>query len=66
MYSSGTVSYSTCTQFRRGRAQNYGEQGDVVDAAAQIQQLLKFSSNQELKDTARQYLARLESQQSAK
>ena len=47
-------------------AQIYGEQGDVVDAAAQIQQLLKFSSNQELKDTARQYLAKLESQKNAK
>jgi tetratricopeptide (TPR) repeat protein len=47
-------------------AQIYGDQGDVVDASLQIQQFLKFSNSRQDKDSAREYLSELESQQSAK
>jgi tetratricopeptide (TPR) repeat protein len=47
-------------------AQIYGEQGDVTDATAQIQQFLKFSKNRKDKDDAREYLSELQSQQNAK
>src|SRR6266566_985259 len=47
-------------------AQIYGEQGDVVDAAAQIKQFLKLNVARQDKDAAKQYLAQLQSQQDAK
>jgi tetratricopeptide (TPR) repeat protein len=47
-------------------AQIYGKQGDVVDAAAQVREFLKFSNNRLEKDAAKQYLSELQSQQTAK
>jgi len=47
-------------------AQIYGEQGDVPDAAAQIKLFLKYNNDKQDKDTARQYLAKLQSEQSSK
>jgi predicted Zn-dependent protease len=47
-------------------AQIYGQQGDVVDAAAQVRQFLKLSNSQQDKDAARQYLSELQSQQPTK
>jgi hypothetical protein len=47
-------------------AQIYGEQGDVADAQAQIKLFLKYSNVREDKDAAKQYLAKLQSEQSAK
>jgi tetratricopeptide (TPR) repeat protein len=47
-------------------AQIYGQQGDVVDATVQIQQFLKYDSSRQDKDSAREYLADLKSQQNAK
>jgi tetratricopeptide (TPR) repeat protein len=47
-------------------AQIYGEQGDVADASAQIEQFVKFSRSQQDKDAAKEYLSELQSQQSAK
>ena len=47
-------------------AQIYGEQGDVPDAQAQIKLFLKYSNVREDKDAAKQYLAKLQSEQSAK
>jgi tetratricopeptide (TPR) repeat protein len=44
-------------------AQIYGVQGDLADAALQIQQILKFSNSRSDKDAAREYLSLLESQQ---
>jgi tetratricopeptide (TPR) repeat protein len=46
-------------------AQIYGQQGDVADATLQIQQFMKYSSNREDKDLAKQYLSDLQSRQSA-
>jgi len=46
-------------------AQIYGEQGDVADASAQIEQFVKFSRSQQDKDAAKEYLSELQSQQSA-
>ncbi len=47
-------------------AQIYGEQGDVDGAAAQIEQFVKYSRSQKDKDSAKEYLAELQSQHSAK
>jgi len=47
-------------------AQIYGQQGDFVEAATQVQQFLKFSDNRQEKDAARQYLTELQSKQAAK
>jgi tetratricopeptide (TPR) repeat protein len=47
-------------------AQIYGQQGDVVDATAQINQFLKFSNSRQDKDSAKEYLSELRSQQNAK
>jgi tetratricopeptide (TPR) repeat protein len=47
-------------------AQIYGQQGDITDAAAQIQQFLKYNVVRQDKDAAKQYLAQLQSQQNAK
>jgi hypothetical protein len=47
-------------------AQIYGEQGDVADAKIQIRQFLKFNIDREDKNAAKQYLAKLDSQQTAK
>jgi hypothetical protein len=47
-------------------AQIYGEQGDVADAEAQIRLFLKYNSVRQDKDAAKQYLANLQAQQSAK
>ena len=47
-------------------AQIYGEQGDMVDATLQIQQFLKFSNSRQDKDSAKEYLKKLRSQQNAK
>jgi hypothetical protein len=47
-------------------AQIYGEQGDVADAQAQIKLFLKYSNVRQDKDAAKQYLAKLQSEQSAK
>jgi tetratricopeptide (TPR) repeat protein len=46
--------------------QIYGQKGDVNDAAAQVRQFLKLSKSEQDKDAARQYLAELQSQQTAK
>ena len=47
-------------------ARIYGQQGDVVDAAAQVRQFLKVSKSGQDKDAARQYLSELQSQQTSK
>jgi len=47
-------------------AQIYGEQGDVADAEAQIKLFLKYSPVKTDKDAAKQYLTKLQSDQSAK
>jgi tetratricopeptide (TPR) repeat protein len=47
-------------------AQIYGEQGDVTDAAIQIQQFLKYNKSKKDQDDAREYLSELQSQQNAK
>jgi predicted Zn-dependent protease len=47
-------------------AQIYGEQGDMADATLQINQLVKFSKSKQDKDTAKEYLAELQSRQIAK
>jgi hypothetical protein len=47
-------------------AQIYGEQGDVANAAAQIKQFLKYNNVRQDKDAAKQYLAKLQSQQAPK
>jgi hypothetical protein len=47
-------------------AQIYGEQGDVANAAAQIKQFLKYNNVRQDKDAAKQYLAKLQSQQTPK
>jgi predicted Zn-dependent protease len=47
-------------------AQIYAEQGDLTNAAAQIQQFLKFNNDRQNEQAAREYLAKLESQQAAK
>jgi hypothetical protein len=47
-------------------AQIYGEQGDVADAQAHIKLFLKYSNVREDKDAAKQYLAKLQSEQNAK
>jgi tetratricopeptide (TPR) repeat protein len=47
-------------------AQIYGEQRDLVDATLQIQQFLKFSNSRQDKDSAKVYLAELQSQLNAK
>jgi tetratricopeptide (TPR) repeat protein len=43
-------------------AQIYGEQGNAVEAAAQVRKFLKYSNTRENKDAATQYLAKLQSQ----
>ena len=48
------------------RAQIYGEQGDVANAAAQVRQYLKLNIARQDKDAAKQYLAKLQSQQNEK
>jgi hypothetical protein len=47
-------------------AQIYAEEGDLVNATAQVQQFLKFNNDRQNEETARHYLAKLESQQAAK
>ena len=47
-------------------AQIYGEQGDVADAEVQIRLFLKYNNVRQDKDAAKQYLATLQSEQSAK
>jgi tetratricopeptide (TPR) repeat protein len=44
-------------------AQIYGEQGDVPNASAQIEQYVKYTPNRQDKDLARQYLSELQSRQ---
>jgi tetratricopeptide (TPR) repeat protein len=46
--------------------QIYCEQGDVAGATLQIRQFLKFNINRQDKDAAKQYLAKLQSQQNTK
>ena len=47
-------------------AQIYGEQHDLVDATLQIQQFVKYSSNRQDRDNAKEYLAELQSRLNAK
>jgi Flp pilus assembly protein TadD len=47
-------------------AQIYGQQGNMADASAQIQQFVKYSSSKQDKDAAKEYLTGLQSQQIAK
>jgi tetratricopeptide (TPR) repeat protein len=47
-------------------AQIHGQQGDVVGAAAQVREFLKYSNNRQDKDAAKQYLADLQSKRVAK
>ncbi len=47
-------------------AQIYGEQRDLADATAQIQQFLKYSNSPQKKDFAREYLSELQSELNAK
>jgi tetratricopeptide (TPR) repeat protein len=47
-------------------AQIYGEQGDLADATAQVQQYLKFSKSRQDQDDAKAYLSQLQSRLSAK
>jgi len=47
-------------------AQIYGEQGDLGDAALQINQYIKFARSKQDKDTAKEYLSELQSQQNTK
>jgi tetratricopeptide (TPR) repeat protein len=44
-------------------AQIYGEQKDVINASAQIQQFVKYTPKREDKDLAKQYLSELQSRQ---
>jgi len=47
-------------------AQIYGEPGDLVDATLNVQQFVKYSGSRQDKDSAREFLAELQSQQTAK
>jgi hypothetical protein len=47
-------------------AQIYGEQRDLTNATLQIHQFLKYSNNKQDKDSAKEYLAELQSQLNAK
>jgi len=47
-------------------AQIYGQQGDMADASAQIQQFVKYSPSKQDRDAAKEYLSELQSQLSAK
>lgn len=47
-------------------AQIYGQQGDMVDATAQIQQFVKYSPSKQDKDSAKEYLTQLQAQQNTK
>jgi len=47
-------------------AQIYGEQRDLANATAQIQQFLKYTSSRQSKDSAKEFLAQLQSQLDAK
>ena len=47
-------------------AQIYGEQHDLVDATLQVQQFVKYSSNRQDRDNAKEYLAELQSRLNAK
>jgi tetratricopeptide (TPR) repeat protein len=47
-------------------AQIYGEEGDLPNATAQIQQFVKFSKSQQDRDSANQYLAELQSELNSK
>ena len=47
-------------------AQIYGQERDLADATAQVQQFVKFSGNPDDQKAAKEYLAELESQLSAK
>ena len=47
-------------------AQIYGEQRDLPNATLQIRQFLKFSKNQQNKDSAKEYLSELQSELNAK
>jgi tetratricopeptide (TPR) repeat protein len=47
-------------------AQIYGQQGDVANAAAQVQQFVKYAGNKQDKDAAKEYLSELQTRQSAK
>ena|SRR5580700_11086252 len=47
-------------------AQIYGQQGDMADATAQIQQFVKYSPSKQDRDAAKEYLSELQSQLSAK
>ena len=47
-------------------AQIYERQGDKADAIFQLQQLLKHHTDREQEDQAKQYLAKLESEQAPK
>ena len=47
-------------------AQIYGEQRDLAGATAQIQQFLKYAGSRQSKDSAKEYLAQLQSQLAAK
>ena len=47
-------------------AQIYGEQGDLSDATAQIQNFVKFAKNKQDQDDAKEYLSELQTRLSAK
>lgn len=47
-------------------AQIYGEQGNIVDATAQVQQFVKYSNSRQDKDSAKEYLAELQARQIGK
>jgi hypothetical protein len=47
-------------------SQIYRQQGDVVDATAQIQQFMKYASTRQDKDSAKEYLSELQSEQNLK
>jgi tetratricopeptide (TPR) repeat protein len=46
-------------------AQIYGQQGDVAGAAAQVHQFVKYATSKQDKDTAKEYLAEIQSKQTA-
>jgi hypothetical protein len=47
-------------------AQIYGQQGDVADATLQIQRFVKYATTKQEKDSAKEYLSQLQSQQKPK
>ncbi len=54
----------TCPHFLFARI--YEAQGDTAVATAHLRQFLKFNNDRKQSDAAKQYLGKLESQQSAK